>query len=156
MTGLCASQRSKGGHFLFKDENENHAFYGDLWGENELVRRFIFYMERTIINAKIDYTRRLQRFENHEVLTANEEFSNLAVSDERSLGNSPESFLDSNLSEAINRLPPVQRRILVLCVVHGYTHEEVAKKLGRAQSTVTRQFQKALQYLREAMQDDPA
>ena len=140
---------------MHNDDHTNHITLNDLENGSELERRFVRYMERTIINAKLDYLDRLHRMEKHEVLTDGQEFDDLVAVDDLPDESLSEVFLDPQLSEAVGRLPHVQRQILELAVIQGYSHREVAKKLGCSQPLVTQQLHKALQSLREAMEDDP-
>lgn len=53
------------------------------------------------------------------------------------------------LEEALDRLPPGYRRVLVLHDVEGWTHEEIASKLGVSSGTSKSQLHKARARMRE-------
>lgn len=56
--------------------------------------------------------------------------------------------------EAISRLPPGCRAVLLLCRVQGCTHREAATRLGLSYKTVEKQHARALRLLRASLQKD--
>ncbi|HEY4249239.1 MAG TPA: RNA polymerase sigma factor [Lacunisphaera sp.] len=56
--------------------------------------------------------------------------------------------------EAISRLPPGCRAVLLLCRVQGCTHREAATRLGLSPKTVEKQHARALRLLRASLQKD--
>lgn len=49
----------------------------------------------------------------------------------------------NNIMEAIQKLPPGYRTVVVLYAVEGYSHEKIAELLGLARSTVRTQYIRA-------------
>jgi RNA polymerase sigma-70 factor (ECF subfamily) len=61
----------------------------------------------------------------------------------------PESAVD--LERAIAELPPGARTVFVMHDVHGFKHEEIARRLGIATGTCKAQLHRARRLLREAL-----
>lgn len=78
------------------------------------------------------------------------------ASDQGALSSRPgpvdEAVIDQKrLSEALDRLPPGYRKVLVLHDVEGYTHQEIGEKLGVATGTSKSQLHKARARMRELL-----
>ena len=70
---------------------------------------------------------------------------------------SAEVYLDAKareVIEALELLPQIEREIVLLTLVEGYTHREVADLLGKAESTVSWRIFKAKKKLREAFRGE--
>lgn len=59
------------------------------------------------------------------------------------------------LHRAIEELPPQRKMVFVLCKLEGKSHEEVAKLLNIAPSTVNNHIVKAMQFLRNYLSEHP-
>ena len=55
------------------------------------------------------------------------------------------------MQDALNRLPPRCREVVVLRRVHGYSQREVAEKMGIKEETVESQMVKAMRALTDAL-----
>lgn len=62
----------------------------------------------------------------------------------------PETRLD--LEQAVAKLPPGARTVLVLHDIEGYRHEEIARMTGTAVGTMKAQLHRARRLLREALE----
>ena len=65
-------------------------------------------------------------------------------------------LLKLQLEQALDRLPPGMRRVLVLHDVEGYTHQEIAGMLGIAPGTSKSQLFKARTKMRLLLSQTPA
>jgi len=107
---------------------------------------------------------------------------NLAINQLKRRDNAPTQAADSNIIElspeqapgvervvmarqewaatedAISRLPPGCRAVLMLCTLRGCTHPEAAARLGISRKTVEKQHARALRLLRASLQssDEPS
>ena len=57
-----------------------------------------------------------------------------------------------DLEDAISKLPPNARLVLVLHDIEGYRHEEIAEQLGIAVGTSKAQLHRARKLLREVLE----
>jgi RNA polymerase sigma-70 factor, ECF subfamily len=62
-----------------------------------------------------------------------------------------DASLDLELERAVESLPVGARNVLILCLIHGYSHEETAAMLGIAPGTSKAQLHRARQLLEEAL-----
>lgn len=68
-----------------------------------------------------------------------------------------DTLLKERLEDALDRLPPGMRKVLVLHDVEGYTHREIGELLGVATGTSKSQLSKARARMRELLRtDDPS
>ncbi len=82
------------------------------------------WMRRIVINAAIDYRRREKNIPEISELTQ----SGCEYKDDSQL--SDNSLMFKELICMIRELPPVYRLVFNLHVIEGYSHAEIAKKLG--------------------------
>jgi len=109
------------------------------------------YIFRAAQNLAIDQIRK----RSNEIISFNEEYT----------GNEAESTLDSpfdqlinkelssSLKEAIEKLPPQQKKIFVSHCIEGLPHNEIASNMNLSLSTVQNHMRAALSNIREYLSD---
>ena len=94
------------------------------------------WMKRIVINMAVDNFRKNHKYYYHENIDDISESTNL--SDEIS-----DSLAAKDILKTIQQLPPGYRLVFNLYAIEGYTHKEIALKLGISESTSKTQLMKA-------------
>jgi len=104
--------------------------------------RFSTWIHRIAVNAALQGLRRSERREHRETAIP-----------ESIPAPSPggDTLLQQRLEEALDRLPPGMRTVLILHDVEGYTHEEIGESLGINPGTSKSQLFKARCRMREML-----
>jgi RNA polymerase sigma-70 factor, ECF subfamily len=108
--------------------------------------RFSTWLYRIALNRALQGLRRRRREEHRE--------SHAAMLREPSRAGEP-ALLRVGLERALDRLPPGMRTVLVLHDVEGYTHAEIAERLGVTEGTSKSQLFKARARMRELLRSHP-
>lgn len=107
--------------------------------------RFSTWVHRIAVNAALSFLRGPER-----------EWDDVAAAERLPSPRRPERdvFLADRLAEALRRLPPGMRRVILLHDVHGLTHHEVAARLGVSPGTSKSQLFRARGRMREMLEDE--
>lgn len=111
------------------------------------------YLIRAVRNHSVDYLRK--NFVEKEVSLDGEDAVSplLFLSDEYPLGQLLEKELSEKVHQAIDRLPPETRRVLILSKLEGIKQEAIAEQLGITIHTVKYHIKQAISLLREHLKD---
>lgn len=116
---------------VFKRINQFKPAYEDV------MNSFKGWLRKIMVNTAIDYNRKYYKYESFVPFSANE----------MELKTMEESALDkisyNEIIKAIRNLTPAYRTILNLYIIEGYTHQEIAEKLGIAEGTSKSNLSKA-------------
>lgn len=112
--------------------------------EIENINAFIF---RMLQNQAIDELRRFSK----ETLAYSSDFIN-----EKDVEPTPAEYLlnkeiREKIEEAVNQLPPQQKRIYILHHEDGYTYEEIASQLNLSVSTIRNHMSQAMGNIRKLL-----
>lgn len=116
-----------------------------LWVKREdipVIQSVKSYLYKSTINASLNYLsgrKRTTRLHDWELVRASE------------AQGIQSKELDSQVDQAINRLPPKCKTIFVLSRQEGMKYQQIADHLGISVKTVENQMGKALQILRERL-----
>lgn len=103
----------------------------------DVMNSFKGWLRKIMVNTAIDYNRKYYKYESIVPFSANE----------MELKTMEESALDkisyNEIIKAIRKLTPAYRTILNLYIIEGYTHQEIAEKLGIAEGTSKSNLSKA-------------
>jgi RNA polymerase sigma factor (sigma-70 family) len=121
--------------------------------EDDLRNRFTAYMQKVVYHAKVDYIRRKKaQHPNTEADAATTpEFS--YEQDFSSASDTDFDFEEQRLANSFASLPLIRKQILKLLFVQGLTAMEVAEELGCSLDYVYSNKRRALQKLRDQMQE---
>jgi RNA polymerase sigma-70 factor (ECF subfamily) len=86
------------------------------------------WAKKIITNTAIDYVR-LQKSKNRFILFGDSQ------SDEHTLSEKPGTHVEEELLYLIKKMAPVTQQVFSMHVFKGYSHKEIAEKLGIAEST---------------------
>jgi RNA polymerase sigma-70 factor (ECF subfamily) len=109
--------------------------------------RFSTWLHRIAVNAALQALRRSTTRRKREAPLEDGPVA-LEVPVAPALG---DTFLQSKLERALDRLPEGMRRVIILHDVEGYTHEEIGDVLGVAPGTSKSQLSKARAKMREML-----
>lgn len=116
---------------VFKGINQFKPAYEDV------MNSFKGWLRKIMVNTAIDYNRKYHKYESIVSFSTNE----------MELKTMEESALDkisyNEIIKAIRKLTPAYRTILNLYIIEGYTHQEIAEKLGIAEGTSKSNLSKA-------------
>ena len=101
------------------------------------------YLRRSVVTRTINAIRDRQRFDlpgDEGLLSAAEQLTPIEDDDL--------SGLKDRLHQAIDRLPPKARLVLLLSKFEGYSHKEIAEQLDISPKTVENQLARAISLLR--------
>ena len=107
------------------------------------VGNFASYFHRIIVNAGIDYYRRAHRRRRHETLLADQ-----PPVAEDSCNTALVQLEREDCIQFLQRLPPTYRIVFTLYVFEGYSHPEIADRLGISEGTSRSYLFKARRALR--------
>lgn len=122
--------------------------------DNELIARFTVYIQKVVVNAKIDYIRR-QRHWKWEI--ASDMLPEPPVGEwdsnrwQNAVPDSEFDFAEENISNELSALPSLRRRILELSFIEELSALEIADMLGCSVKFVYNQKHTALKKLRDAL-----
>ncbi|MBB3839953.1 RNA polymerase sigma-70 factor (ECF subfamily) [Runella defluvii] len=107
---------------------------------------FKAWLKKVMINTALDFYRQNVKFQNHDDISSIE---NTAVASE---SQSAYSQLEYNeLIGLIQQLTPSYRAVFNLYVIDGYSHEEIAQKLGISEGTSKSNLARARENLRSML-----
>lgn len=107
---------------------------------------FKAWLKKVMINTALDFYRQNVKFQNHDDISSIE---NTAVASE---SHSAYSQLEYNeLIGLIQQLTPSYRAVFNLYVIDGYSHEEIAQKLGISEGTSKSNLARARENLRSML-----
>jgi RNA polymerase sigma-70 factor (ECF subfamily) len=112
--------------------------------ESEQVYRFLFVVAR---NEAIDYFRAQQRHRaarKEQVHLLDKEYSDPAEAEQE------RAQCVAKILELAEQLPPAEKRVFNLNFITGLSIREIANQLGRSESTVRNQRNRAVVFLRQA------
>ncbi|MCX2475368.1 RNA polymerase sigma-70 factor [Pedobacter sp. MC2016-05] len=120
-----------------------------VWDKRAIIdteKPFSFYILTIANNLVSDFYRKAAR---------DQRLLNAIVSSSAELYNPVEDTLfyresEALLNQAIQRLPPQQKQVFILCKLEGNSYEEVATKLGISTSTVSNHIVKATKAVKKA------
>jgi RNA polymerase sigma-70 factor (ECF subfamily) len=112
--------------------------------------RFTTWLHRIAVNTVLNGFRTNERRRGHFGEIAGDAAQEMASAVAHRRNESPLTRL--TVEEAIDRLPPGMRQIVVLHDIEGYTHEEIGQMLGIAAGTCKSQLFKARARLREMLE----
>ena len=101
------------------------------------------YMSRVVINTSIDLLRKRKRQLFTEEIT---DRSIAAAGSDRNTGD--DRLQEAEIFRLLQKLPPAYRLVFNLHVLEGYTHPEIAKKLGISEGTSKSNLSKARKKLK--------
>ena len=107
------------------------------------------WMRRIVVNTCLDQIRKNQKLK-FDVSIDQEEYK-LSMN-----ANILENMSANELIEEIKKMPPGYRVVFNMFAIEGYSHQEIAEKLGVKESTSKSQYLRARAYLKERIskQDD--
>lgn len=103
------------------------------------------WMRRIIVNTCLDQIRKNQKLK-MDVSIDKEEYK-LSMN-----ANILENMSANELIEEIKKMPPGYRVVFNMFAIEGYSHQEIAKKLGVKESTSKSQYLRARAYLKERIE----
>ena len=115
-----------------------------LWNSGERVENAKAWMYRAVRNRCIDHLRRNRNAgDDGTVLPRDLEGQ---ISDEEAM---ERSAVEARLWEAVEALPEMRRKCLLMAKRDGLSYKEIAQELGIAEHTVRNHISRALETLRE-------
>ncbi len=105
---------------------------------------FEAWMRRIVVNTAIDHYRRNKK---HDVLSSYEDTENF---DQTEI-NLTDNLTTEKILETIQQLPEGYRMVFNLYAIDGYSHREIAEKLGVSINTSKTQLLKARRYLQSIL-----
>lgn len=105
----------------------------------------IAWMKRVFINTAIDKYRKDQQFPKFSDIS---EQINLKADNDNILS----QMATEDILKCINKMPVGYRTVFNLYAIEGYTHKEIADKLGITEGTSKSQFAKSKKYLRNLIE----
>jgi RNA polymerase sigma factor (sigma-70 family) len=108
------------------------------------VYPFKAWLRRIMVNAALDYYRSQQKYYYHDDI---EEAHGLSSNDESALSH----LNHEELIGLVQKLSPAYRMTFNLFVIEGYSHEEIAEKMGIAIGTSKSNLARARENLREML-----
>ena len=103
------------------------------------------WMRRIIVNTCLDQIRKNQKLK-LDVSIDKEEYK-LSMN-----ANILENMSANELIEEIKKMPPGYRVVFNMFAIEGYSHQEIAEKLGVKESTSKSQYLRARAYLKERIE----
>ena len=103
-------------------------------------------MRRIIVNTCLDQIRKNQKLK-LDVSIDKEEYK-LSMN-----ANILENLSANELMEEIKKMPPGYRVVFNMFAIEGYSHQEIAEKLGVKESTSKSQYLRARAYLKERIEN---
>ena len=103
------------------------------------------WMRRIIVNTCLDQIRKNQKLK-LDVSIEKEEYK-LSMN-----ANILENMSANELIEEIKKMPPGYRVVFNMFAIEGYSHQEIAEKLGVKESTSKSQYLRARAYLKERIE----
>ena len=103
------------------------------------------WMRRIIVNTCLDQIRKNQKLK-MDVSIDKEEYK-LSMN-----ANILENMSANELIEEIKKMPPGYRVVFNMFAIEGYSHQEIAEKLGVKESTSKSQYLRARAYLKERIE----
>ena len=107
---------------------------------------FKLWLRRIMINTAMDHYRQNAKFQHHEDISVAENV--IASSDNN---NAYSQLAHEELIELIQQLTPAYRTVFNLYVIDGYSHEEIAQKLGISEGTSKSNLARARENLRNML-----
>lgn len=107
---------------------------------------FKLWLRRIMINTALDHYRQNAKFQHHEDISVAENV--IASSDNN---NAYSQLAHEELIELIQQLTPAYRTVFNLYVIDGYSHEEIAQKLGISEGTSKSNLARARENLRNML-----
>lgn len=110
-------------------------------------RSFKIWLRRVMINTALDHYRQNVKYQHQEDISVVE---NTVASSEATSGY--QNLLQEDILELIQQLTPAYRLVFNLYVIDGYSHEEIAQKLGISEGTSKSNLARARENLRAMLQ----
>ncbi len=104
---------------------------------------FKIWLRRIMINTALDHYRQNVKYQNHTDLSVAENVIAASESD-----NAYSKLAHEDLIELIQQLTPAYRTVFNLYVIDGFSHEEIAQKLGISEGTSKSNLARARENLR--------
>ena len=102
------------------------------------------WMKRIVVNVAVDNFRKNSKYYYHDSIdNANEKFLGS--------GDIPDNLEANDILRTIQQLAPGYRMVFNLYAIEGYSHKEIAEKLGITESTSKTQLLKARQKLQKML-----
>jgi len=123
----------------------------NLWDQKENIdpeRPVKSYLFTSVKNRCLNHIRDRKKFRSYYLDIETELIIPVAEKD-----NIMEEDMETQLAQALNKLPEKCREIFMLCRFEDMKYKDVAEKLGISQKTVETQMSKALKILREEFKD---
>ena len=107
---------------------------------------FKVWLKKVMINTALDFYRQNVKFQNHDDISSIE---NTATASESHSAHSQLEY--EELVGLIQQLTPSYRAVFNLYVIDGYSHEEIAQKLGISEGTSKSNLARARENLRSML-----
>jgi len=122
--------------------------------DDDLRNIFSAYMQKVVVHAKIDYIRKKKAQHPAQEIGLTEVAEPFYEQDFRSASSSDFDFEEQRLADSFVSLPLMRRQILTLLFVQRLTAMEVAEELGCSLDFVYSNKRRALQKLKEQLQEE--
>jgi len=107
---------------------------------------FVGWMQRIMVNTAIDHYRKSKsKKENNTIPLDDIDEARLSAE------NFPDHFTKDVILETLKKLPDGYRLVFNLFAIEGYSHKEIAEKLGVSVNTTKTQLLKARRYLQKLL-----
>ena len=123
---------------------------------DDLRNRFTAYMQKVVYHAKVDYIRRRKTQRPSSDVDSAKASELSYEQDFRLVSDADFDFEEQRLADNFASLPLIRRQILKLLFVNGLTAIEVAEELGCSLDYVYSNKRRALQKLRDQLQEEGA
>ncbi len=107
---------------------------------------FAGWMQRIMVNTAIDFYRKRRSEKKHEILSI-DDLDESQISGQPA----PDHFTTENILETLKKLPDGYRIVFNLYAIEGYSHKEIAEKLGVSVNTTKTQLLKARRALQKLL-----
>ena len=121
--------------------------------EDDHRNRFTAYMQKVVYHAKVDYIRQKKAQRTDTEVCVDDVTALSYEQDFRLTSDADFDFEEQRLANSFASLPLMRRQILKLLFVQGLTAMEVAEELGCSLDYVYSNKRRALQKLRDQMQE---
>ena len=121
--------------------------------DDDLRNRFTAYMQKVVYHAKVDYIRRKKAQNPNSEISAAERSDSFYEQDFLFAPQNEFDFEEQRLVNSFALLPLIRKQILKLLFVQGLTAMEVAEELGCSLDYVYSNKRRALQKLRDQLQE---
>jgi len=121
--------------------------------DDDLRNQFTAFMQKVVYHAKVDYIRRKKAKRPFAQVVSAEAPELTYEQDFHSASDADFDFEEQRLADSFASLPLIRKQILKLLFVEGLTAMEVAKELGCSLDYVYSNKRRALQKLRDQLQE---